>query len=1298
MSPQPTRVGITSVGGLLPIEFLTRLRDPNSGLEGLRPSDYHLGANERITEIVSRSWNRLTNAWRGFSESLAQLDATDTASGLTRDKWLGLIFGELGYGRLQRAKTIEIQGEAYPLSYEWRSIPIHLVGARVALDRRTPGVRGAAGKSPHSLVQELLNRSTNRLWGMVSNGLILRILHDSTSLTRQSYLEFDLETIFSNELFDDFVTLWMIAHESRFEGDDPTSCWLERWRGEINESGIRALDALQGGVRHAIEAIGEGLVTHPDNQQLREALASGELSSLDLYRQILRLIYRILFLFVAEDRHLIHGATADPIAVERYERWYSTKRLREQAWGARSDRHADLWQMLQVVMGGLGDPAGLAPLGLSALGSFLWSDQAIPDLLGTTISNRSLGAAILHLSSTESEGVRRRVDFANLGAEELGSVYEALLELNPRINEDDTPFVLRDAPGNERKSSGSFYTPSELVASLLKTALDPVIDEALTANDPEAALLSIRVLDPACGSGHFLIATAHRMAERLAAYRAGEPEAPPAQVRHALREVIAKCCYGIDINPMAVELAKVSLWMEAMEAGKPLTFLERHIVTGNALIGTTPELIAKGIPDEAYKILDGDDKTAANGTKKWNRSFLRGQSTLNVNDVRHDVAALAELAASLDAIEDESIGDIEVKEQLWEELQRQGSFEAEKWAADVWCTAFFYHKVPQGGEITSETVEKVRLGGPQALGERERELIEKTAHVYQFLHFHIAFSEVFFPTVRSGGEYKTRENAGFDVVLGNPPWKKLKLEEKEFFAVSAPDIAEAKGSVRKQKIQALASTDPMLYEAYRVALDRASRTSKFLLGSNRYPLTGRGDVNSYAIFAELMRQALTTTGRSGLIVPTGIATDDATSAFFRDLVSNRSLISLYDFVNSLPLFPAVHRSYKFCLLTLTGAANQTRAADLVLFAHHVTDLDTHERHVALSDADFQLINPNTGNLPVFRTTADADLARQVYEKVPILQSTRPEQSSPWGVGFRRLFDMTNDSALFQTITTLADQGAILQGNHIVASSGERYLPLYEGKLIHHFDHRFATYEGAGGDKPIEADNSLKADPNWAILPRYWVSEPEVKEKLNGWDREWLIGFRKVTNSTNERTLVLSVMPSMPSGDSLQLIMPQLGKGALAACLVANLSSFALDTIARMKVGGSNLNFYIMNQLPVLPPEVFDQRVFWGANSNQSLAKWIATRVLELTYTAWDLKPWAEELGYSGDPFIWNAGRRTQLRAELDACFFNLYGYSRDQVDRAMESFPIIKGHDEHEFGEYRTKRLILEHFDLISQN
>lgn len=1296
MSSTRNGAGIRSVGGLLPSEFLIRLRDPKGRVPGLRESDYHLASNERLGEIITRSWSRLVGAWSGFSRTLVALEgSTDTAGSLTREKWLAPLFNELGFGRLPSAKGIEITGQSYPISNEWQQTPIHLVGAKVPLDRRSPSVRGAAGMSPHAMVQELLNRSEERLWGIVSNGVVLRVLRDSTSLTRQSYLEFDLDVIFTNERFDDFVTLWMVCHQSRFEAEDVTKSWLEKWRAEINVSGIRALDALQSGVRSAITSLGSGFLAHPENSELRAALHSCELSGADFYREILRLVYRILFLFVSEDRGLMHAPECSEIVRERYEKWYSTARLRRQAWGMRSNAHDDLWQMLNVVMSGLGCVPGIPELGLTPLGSFLWSDDALPYLKRAKVVNSYFGEALIHLSTTGSEGVRRSVDFANLGAEELGSVYETLLELYPTLDVDAANFELKNTPGNERKTTGSYYTPAELVTSLLESALDPVLNEAAHKTDPERAILALRVFDPACGSGHFLIAAAHRIAQRLAAIRTREAEAPPEEVRHALREVISKCCYGVDINPMAAELTKVSLWMEAMEPGKPLSYLDRHIVVGNVLFGTTPALVESGVPDEAYKYLDGDAKPTVFSTKALNKKMRSGTQALPIDQIIERTNGIPDQIIELEAIPDDDLKSIETKAAIWLDLQKHGGLEKAKLSADIWCSAFVYPKTPDGIQITTDTVYRALEKGRSGVSVQVIESVELLAKQYQFLHPHVVFPEIFRIDVTHLNDPTTGWSGGFDVVIGNPPWDQVQLKEKEFFAIRFPAIADAEGAKRKEMIAALEESDPVLFAEFRFSLRAKQGESAYLRGSRRFPLTGRGRINTYAVFTELVRGALNPRGRCGIIVPSGIATDDTTSTFFRDLTEHRSLVSLYDFENSMPVFPAVHRSVKFCLLTLTGSTRPaTKGAELVFFAHQMSDLEDPEHRIQLNATDLELFNPNTRTTPIFRTQHDAAMARQVYGKVPILIKEGPREINPWGVRFQQgLFNMTSDSGLFRTRNQCEDFRAKLDGNVFVEESGKKLMPLYEGKLIHHFDHRFATFEGVTGENPAEVSSLQKSDTDFAPLSRYWVPESEVREKLAGWDRPWLIGFRNVTNTTNERTVIASVLPATAVGHSLPLVFGQKADGYHAAALLACLTSFALDMMARNKMGGINLSFFVVKQLPILPPEVFDEATPWSENPNETLAAWISKRVLELTYTTPDLAGWAEELGCQGPPFGFDEDRRAQLRSELDACFFRLYGFNAEQVDYAMESFPIVKRHDESQFGEYRTKRLIMQWFE-----
>nr|MDA8073528.1 N-6 DNA methylase [Actinomycetota bacterium] len=633
MAPRSPFATITTEGGLLSSDLLARLaRQPNS-LSGTSPDDYHLVSGRRLRDAINRSWTELQGAWTTFANELAKLPAGERATTVTRERWLLPLFAEFGFGRLQRASAITVTGREYPISHLWGAVPIHLLGADVELDRRTKGVAGAATAAPSSMVQELLNRSEDHLWAILSNGRRLRILRDNTSLTRASYVEFDLEAMFAGQVFTDFAVLWMVCHESRFEADQPEQCWLERWIGEARQQGVRALDTLRTGFEKAITVLGSGFLAHPGNGELRERLRDGKLSVEDYHRQVLRLVYRLVFLLVAEDRDLFHPPATSDQARQHYARYYSLGRIRDHARRHRGTRHSDLLESLAPVFVALG-ANGIAEIGVPALGSFLWSPDACPDLDAAALSNNDLLEAVRHLAYTEQDRALQRVDFANLGPEELGSVYESLLELHPRIETDAARFELFAVAGNERKSTGSYYTPTSLITALLDEALDPLLEEAEGAPEPQAAILSITVLDPACGSGHFLTAAARRIAARLASVETGELNPTPQAIRHALRQVVGRCIYGIDLNPMAAELAKVNLWLDAVEPGLPLSFLDHHVVCGNGLIGTNPRLIAEGIPDEAFKPIEGDDKSTATARKKANvaERRQRNQGLLALGD------------------------------------------------------------------------------------------------------------------------------------------------------------------------------------------------------------------------------------------------------------------------------------------------------------------------------------------------------------------------------------------------------------------------------------------------------------------------------------------------------------------------------------------------------------------------------------------------------------------------------------------------------------------------------------------
>src|SRR5271165_2924199 len=590
-------------GGLLSSDYLQQIAAGNGQVPGLSPSAYHLSPGERLSDAISSAWNIMRGRWAVFKDAVNRLPETDHGTSITRDRFLLPLFDQLGYGRLLTAKGTPINGIDFPISHAWGHCPIHLMGWNVPNDKRTAGVAGASHMNPHSLVQQFLNLSDDHLWGFLSNGHLLRVLRDNKTFVRQSFIEFDLEAMFDGEIFSDFAVLFLVCHESRVEADKPRECYLEQWVQAAARNGIRALEQLRFGVEEAIQEIGQGFLEEPANTTLLHRLRNGSLSSAEYFRQILRLIYRMLFLFAAEDRDLLHPPQTDKFTRKLYRKYYSLGRVRDLAAMKTGTRHSDLWECLALVFNGLN--RGIPALGLPGLDSFLWAETATEALNGARLSDKRLLSPIRHLAYIKDRNTRARVDYRNLGSEELGGIYENILELTPSLNVAAGVITFETSSISERSETNSHYTPSSLVNCLCDSALEPVIERALKARDPEQALLEIKVCDPACGSGHFLVAAARRIAKRLAYVRTGELEPSPEETQRALRDVVGRCVYGVDLNPMAVELCKVSLWFEALEPGKPLSFLDYKIKPGNSLTGATPALLAAGIPDAAFTAIEG---------------------------------------------------------------------------------------------------------------------------------------------------------------------------------------------------------------------------------------------------------------------------------------------------------------------------------------------------------------------------------------------------------------------------------------------------------------------------------------------------------------------------------------------------------------------------------------------------------------------------------------------------------------------------------------------------------------------
>ena len=1304
---------IRSEGGLLPPDLLRRVLDPKEKLDGTRPEDYGLPKGERLNEVITQSWNRLRKHWAEFRAAAANLPEGGPATGLTNDKWSLPLLRELGFGLLPASAGPEIGGRTYAITRFFGPVPIHLLGCGLSLDRRAAGVRGAAAANPHGLVQEFLNRSDAHLWAIVSNGLRLRILRDNQALSRQSFLEFDLEAMFAGEVYSDFVLLWLMAHATRFvpnEENRTDTCWLEQWTKLAEEQGTRALGDLRGGVERALQILGEGFTGHPRNTALRDALRTGQVSLAEFHGQLLRMVYRLIFLFVAEDRTidgqpLLHprdDSDAARTARECFAAHYSTARLRDMAGNIKGSRHGDLWRQFQILIGALsGDTAGASVreyLALPALGSFLWAPGSSAALNDAELTNYDFLEAIRNLAFTRQGKVLRPVDYKNLGAEELGGVYESLLALTPQISADGARFIFSEFAGNERKTSGSYYTPDSLVQCLLDSALDPVVEEAIkgkTGTEAEKAILALKVCDPAVGSGHFLVGAAHRLARHLARVRAlmqGESEPSPLLYQHALRDVIGLCLYGVDINPMAAELCRVSLWLEALEPGKPLSFLDHHIRVGNSLLGTTPALLKNGIPDEVFKPIEGDDKEYCKKLKKQNKSerkeFETGQRALFYPWER--LGDLTTAMANLDEMPDNTAEEVQKKQERYESLIKSSGYLFGHLWADTWCAAFVWRKVSErGGE-----------GGlPYAITERDFRAIERNPHSvpqwmkdevlrltreYQFFHWHLEFPDVF--RVPKLGEESENEQAGwsggFDCVLGNPPWERIKLQEKEFFASRDSEIANApNAAARRRLIARLPQTNPALYQAFQDALRRADGKSRLIRDTSRYPLCGRGDVNTYSIFAELKRSLLNPCGRVGCIVPSGIATDDTTKLFFQDMVDSHALVSFYDFDNKDALFPAVHRAYKFCLLTIGGphSAATARFAFFLSLAESVHDTAL---VIELSAEDIQQLNPNTKTCPIFRDPHDARITLSVHRRMPVLiNDSLPEhEGNPWRLTIRRVFDMNRQDSLEACVP--ADRFSELRDPLI----------MYESKLISQFNHRFNTYSGPS---TVAVNTDQVRDPFYAVKPRYALERVEVVTRLEGlWNRDWLLVWRDVTdNKTVARTANACIVPFAGTDFTLRVGLLDLPIESIAS-FVALLNSFVVDYLIRQSIGGLHLSDYILKQTACPTPEAVRA---WTYGRGSLGPQFIMGRTLELVYTAWDLAGFACECGYDGPPLRWCEDRRFAIRCELDAAFFHLYDISRENAGYILGTFPIVQRRDEQAHGSYRTKDTILEIYDEMAE-
>ena len=1372
-------------GHLLSDDILHNIERDNT-LIGNRDQDF--GMDISVSSAIDYVWSSLRNDWnfykeRAGNERLVNKDPYGTRR--ARDLMERLL-QSLGYKLDRQVANIEVAGTGYDISYtcpDLGNMPFVIIGENIttdgsintldkcSLDYRAKG--NMRKKSAHATMLEYLN-ATENVYGIISNGQILRIIRNSGQLVKLTYIEFDLRRMLEEDKYTEFCLMFRLLHASRFHtsGDEP--CVMERWFNMSIESGNRIRNGLSRAVQTTMETIGNAVLTSKGegNDALRHAFADGTMDAAKLNKELIHFIYRLLFLFIIEERGLVYQIPDSVDAPDYkqqcqwqdiYKKYYAASRLRRlsELSYLKQRQYSDLWQGLMDTFHLFEPDTFGEKLGIKPLGGVLFGTETLHWLKQCQVSNRDLLAAFAALNEfTDERQQRVKINYSSLDVEEFGSVYEGILEMRPFVQPgvaaSDWQFGF--VGGLDRQSTSSYYTRPDLVQNLIKTTLEPVIKEKMancaTTEEKIKALLNMKVCDAASGSGHIVLAMARTIAWYVCTLRTGEDNPASLDYRQALREVISRCVYAVDYNPDAVELCKVVLWIEGYCAGKPLSFLDHHIRCGNSVLGVSDlQMLIDGVPDKA---LTAEDKDTLKALKKMNQEAVKAvngntgneptfgfENPFGIEEMSIAQISLADKIRFINHLPEETLEQEIVKQLRWQELMASARVDCLRRACDIYAYAF-YHTVKadelykdKGGTDKEldleaevpytktvmralqeiEAMEHLEKGEPLPTYYRQlsadfKTEVRRIAEEQRFFHWCVEFPEVF------------AANKGFDVMCGNPPWDKIKVEDKKWFeSHGRADIVNAgTASQRKKAIADLPSTDPILYKEYIKALADAEALSRFVRLAGRFDLTATGDIDLYPMFAEL---CLSFSKEAwGLVMPTGIAVNDSNKAFFSKLIDENRLVSLYDFENREALFD-IHRMFKFCLITAGKAQAEPRTVSGGFYLTRLDHLLDPRRIYTLQTSDFARLNPNTKTCPVFRTSRDAKLTAKIYRNSTILYNEITGEN-PWNVKFSRMLDMSNDSYLFRTYAQLTAQGATLNGNTFTTVDGETYVPLYEGKMIWHYNHHFGSWPTEG-----ERPNSINipsldelSNPNSHIMPWYWVPLSAVKDRLVKYDKDgnvvwewkhkWMLVYRCVARSVDIRTFICSPIPdSCGVGHSATLLYAE-RRTMPVASLCAMMSSLVFDFTTRQKVGGINMSTFFVKQFPVLTPDQISSTMQWQ----------IVKRVAELCYFNHDMDGWAEELWEemseeqraelpqlgAQQPWVYNPERRAILQAELDAIFAHLYGLNTEDLVYILdpedicgkgcinETFRVLKDNELRQYGEYRTKRLVLEAWNKFGYN
>lgn len=1144
------------------------------------------------------------------------------------------------------------------------------------LDRRSATLSTDRTRSPAFALQDHLNEHDDTLWGLVTNGTLIRLMRDNASLTRPAYIEADLSQIFTNEDAASFAVLWLLIHRTRFgvTGAPATDCALERWRDAGSKEGEVARDRLAVQVQLALKVLGSGfLEANPD---LRDKLKSGEINLTEWFNELLRLVYRLIFLMVAEDRNLLHPEKAKADARKLYAEGYSLAALRAQCYRAASwDKHHDRYEGIKIVFHALAN--GQDALALPALAG-LFSGDKLPHLETARLRNRAFMEALYRLSWLDQKTGMVPVNWRAMETEELGSVYESLLELQPQLGDDGKTLLFAseaaEQKGNQRKTTGSYYTPDSLVQALLNTALDPVLDKTeAEADDPAKALLKLSVIDPACGSGHFLLAAARRIATRLARIRAdGTPSL--ADFRHALRDVARSCLHGVDRNPMAVELTKVALWIETVDPGLPLGFFDAQIRCGDALLGVFDlKVLQGGIPDAAYKPLTGDDKDTARYYLQANRAATSGQGGFDFGTGQVAMPEMKPLALDFSGFRDlpeDTVEQIGAKAARFKELRKGQAFVRATAAANLYVAAFLLPKVggaPAGASArTVPTTEELWMALNQGKIRNAMMDAPKAARRARAFHWPLEF-----PDIMEGG--------GFDVVLGNPPWDTMSPDYKEFFSVYDPNIRHMSPEEQKAAYARLLSVPKLAAKWEQHCIDLYA-AAHFMKSSGRYRLfaqgnLGKGDFNVFRMFVETALAA-TKRGRvAAQFVPEGLYNGANSTEIRKEIFGRFRLTTIAGFENKNEIwFKGVDSTTKFCLYVAWkgGKTDHFQASfkiNTVEKLHRFSAGETLKIPVSIVSE----FSPDAFAVMDFAAQSEIDICSRMYRLYPKFGENlngHPHRE------YMRELDMGTDSHLF--------------------SHGDEGYPLIQGRMIEAYDYRASGYLSGHGTRS-----------NWEVLPfgskekgirpQWRVLIENLPEKVSGRSRRYRLGFRDVAKPANQRTLIAALIPPETAcGHKVPTIEFNSGSLSYQLLWLGIANSLVMDFLVRKKVS-LTMSYTVLDSLPF--PRDYE---------NTSSAHEIARRVCSLCAVGAEMADFRNAAIKAGilssiDDVIEAHDQRAIISAEVDALVARdvfaltkeemLYILNPDNIlgeNSGVETFKALRNADVRNFGEFRTQRLIEE--------